>query len=177
MHMQTIRSLALAAIVCVAGIAAAQPAGGPETFQRLRALAGEWQGTLEWTGARVGKGTVHASYHPTGNGSAMIEDLVMNGSDTPSMSSVYHLDGSELRMTHYCGAHNQPRLKAAQIDPAKGIVKFAFLDGTDLEAHPAHVDGVELRFLSADRLVLEFTFVGGGKTSVEHIELDRVRGG
>ena len=169
-----IRALASLAIVCLSFVLNAQPAGGPEAFQRLRALDGEWEGTLEWTGARTGTGKVHASYHPTGNDSAMIEDLIMSGT-VPSMTSVYHLDGSDLRMTHYCGAHNQPRLKATRIDQAQGTVQFAFVDGTDLAAHPAHVDAFEIRFVSADHLALRFTFVGGGKTSIEHIELDRVR--
>jgi hypothetical protein len=90
------------------------------------------------------------------------------------MTSVYHLDGPDLRMTHFCGAGNQPRLKASRIDDAQGIVQFSFVDATNLVVQPAHVDAVEIRFVSADQLVVQFTFVGGGKTSTEHLDLQRV---
>ena len=144
------------------------------TLARLRGLAGEWQGTLVWSGGRTGTGTLRAVYRLTGNGSAVVEDLVMDGETVPSMTSVYHVDGSDLRMTHYCGARNQPRLKASRIDEAAGVVHFAFVDATDLAAHPAHVEAAEVRFLPGDRLVIEFTFDAGGKKSLEHIELTRI---
>jgi hypothetical protein len=101
----------------------------------------------------------------------------MGGATVPSMTSVYHLDGSDLRLTHFCAAGNQPRLKATEIDGALGTARFSFLDATNLQANPAHVEAVELRFVSADRLVVRFTFGGGGGArSVEHIELARVGG-
>ena len=157
--------------------ASAEQTASDRTLERLRGLAGEWEGTLEWSGARSGTGSVRASYSTTGYGSAVVENLYMGNSELPSMTSVYHVDGSDLRMTHFCGARNQPRLKASRIDEAGGIVQLAFVDGTGLVEHPAHVAGVESRFLSNDRLVVRFTFEGDGKTSIEHIELSRTRAG
>jgi hypothetical protein len=157
-----------------AAVAEAQPGAAEKALERLRQLAGRWEGTLEWSGARSGTGTVEATYALTGNGTAVVEHLTMNGSPVPSMSSVYHLDGADLRMTHYCAANNQPRLKASRIDEAGGVIEFSFVDGTNLAARPAHVHAVELRFPGQDRLVIRFTFAGGDKTSLEHIELKRV---
>lgn len=172
-----IRRFALTAILSLtlAAIAAAEQSPGDKVLQRLRALQGSWEGTLEWSGARTGNGSVKATYLTTGNGSAVIENLMMGGDANPSMTSVYHLDGADLRMTHYCGAHNQPRLRATQISPAADSVSFSFVDAADLAAHPAHVEGCELRFVDDDHLVVRFTFTGGGKKSVENIELKRVR--
>jgi hypothetical protein len=73
-------------------------------FDELRTLSGNWEGTVAWTGKTASK--VSAHYYITGNGSAVVEDL-SNG------ISVYHLDGADLRMTHYCAAQNQPRLRAS----------------------------------------------------------------
>jgi hypothetical protein len=91
------------------------------------------------------------------------------------MMSVYHLDSGDLRMTHYCAAQNQPRLKARQIDIAKGILDFEFLDATNLSSPDApHVYGLEMRLLNADHTTLDFLFEGGGKASKEFIDLKRV---
>ena len=154
------------------GADAAEATATERAFERLRGLAGDWTGTLEWTGARTGTGEVSARYGLTGGGSAVVEDLVMAGS-VPSMTSVYHLDGADLRMTHYCGAQNQPRLKAIRVDDADGILDFSFVDATGLDEHPAHVTALEIRFLGDGRLELRFTFEGAGKTSVERIQLRR----
>ena len=166
----------LAFLVSVAGSAlGAEQTAASRTLARLNSLAGEWEGTLEWSGARTGTGTVRAVYRQTGSGSAIVEDLIMGNDAVPSMTSVYHLDGADLRMTHYCGAHNQPRLKATRIDEEQGAVQFSFVDATNLSEQPAHVEGLEIRFLAADRLSLRFTFTGGGKQSFEQIDLKRTR--
>ena len=66
---------------------------------QIKALIGNWSGTFQWTGGRHDSGSMNASYYVTGNGSAVVENL-MNES-TPVMTSVYHLDGGDLRMTHF----------------------------------------------------------------------------
>jgi hypothetical protein len=171
------RILLLAVVVCSStpGRSEAQEGANAAALAQLRSLAGEWEGPLEWTGARTGTGKVNATYYETGNGSAVVENLAMDG--VLSMSSVYHLDGSDLRMTHYCGAQNQPRLKARRIDVAKGILDFDFVDATNLRTPDApHVYGLEMRLLNADHITITFLFEGGGKQSREFIDLKRVGG-
>jgi len=154
----------------------AQHDTGAEAFAKLRSLVGEWAGSFEWTGGRSATGTVNATYYATGNGSAIVENLSMGG--VPSMTSVYHLDGSDLRMTHYCAAQNQPRLKASRIDIAQGILDFSFVDATNLPSSDApHVDGLEMRWLDADHISLTFLFAAGSQRSKEHIDLKRVHEG
>ncbi len=104
---------------------------------------------------------MNATYYETGNGSAVVENLTVDG--VPSMTSVYHLDGPDLRMTHYCAAQNQPRLKARQIDMARGILDFEFVDATNLRSADApQVYGFEMRLLTSDHFSLAFLFVGAG---------------
>ena len=169
--------LASALWLGMAGPAAPPAAPASRAFERIRTLTGEWEGSVEWTGDRSSKGRMRASYSLTGNGSAVVENLVPAGEIVPAMTSIYHLDGSELRMTHYCGAKNQPRLKATRIEEDGAAVSFSFVDATGLEAHPAHVTAVRLQMLPADRLQIQFTFEGNGRTSVEKIELQRGRAG
>lgn len=169
------RILLLACWACLSSVdrSEAKEADNAAALAQLRGLAGEWEGSLEWTGARTGTGKVNASYYETGNGSAVVENLAMNG--VPSMTSVYHLDGADLRMTHFCAAQNQPRLRARQIDIAKGALDFDFVDGTSLpSADTPHVYGLEMRLLDADHITLAFLFEAGGKRSREFIDLKRV---
>jgi hypothetical protein len=155
------------------GISATQNDTGVAALAKLSALSGDWTGSVEWTGARSDTGNMNASYYVTGNGSAVVENLTMGG--VPMMTSVYHADGADLRMTHYCGAKNQPRLKATRIDTAKGIYDFAFVDVTNLASPDApHVYGLEMRLLDADHIIVTFLFEGGGKQSRERIDLKRV---
>jgi hypothetical protein len=142
-------------------------------FGSLKALVGDWAGTLEWTGARTGTGSMNAAYYLTGNGSALVENLIVDGATV--MTSVYHLDGTDIRMTHYCGAQNQPRLKAERIDSAHGALDFGFVDITNLRAPDApHVRGLELRLIDSNHITVTFLFLSGDKASRERIALTRI---
>ena len=97
------------AAVTAEGPSPAGPVAGEASraaYQRLKTLVGEWRGSVEWTGARTGSGVMSARYYLTGNGTAIVENLETDG--TVAMTSVYHLDGGELRLTHYCGAGPAP---------------------------------------------------------------------
>jgi len=169
------RILLLAGAVCLntMGRPVAQEGAGAAALAQLRGLAGQWEGSFEWTGARTATGKMNATYSETGNGSAVLETLTVDG--VPSMTTVYHLDGADLRMTHFCAAQNQPRLKARQIDIAKGILDFEFVDATNLRSPDApHVYGLDMRLLNADHITLTFLFEGGGKHSQEFIDLKRI---
>lgn len=82
---------------------------GAVAFGWIKGLVGQWEGTVEWSGARSDKGQMGATYQQAGNGSAVVETLSI--ASEPLMTSVYHLDGPDLRMTHYCAAGNQPRFR------------------------------------------------------------------
>ena len=167
------RLLLLACIFCFSAMGWSEESPNAAALAQLRGLAGEWEGPLQWSGARTDTGTMHASYYETGYGSAVVENLGTEGA--PAMTSVYHLDGADLRMTHFCGVKNQPRLKASQIDVAKGILNFDFVDATNLSSPNApHVYGLEMRLLSPDHITLTFLFEAGDKRMREFIDLKRL---
>jgi hypothetical protein len=144
-----------------------------QALEQLKGLTGNWQGTFEWTGARTATGSMNATYYTTGNGSALVENLMMEG--TPIMTSVYHLDGADLRMTHFCGAQNQPRLKASRVDLKHAAIDFDFVDITNLRSATApRVHGLELRLLDRNHVSITFLFQDNRKESQEHIALKRV---
>jgi len=95
-------------------------------FEKLKTLTGEWEAKTE-----DGQ-TVKTSYKLVSNGSAVMETLDMGKKGEGTMVTVYHLDGDQLMMTHYCSANNQPRMKA---QPASGEINslaFSYLDATNL---------------------------------------------
>ena len=159
---------------CAATISAvsAEQTESSKAFDQIKALIGNWSGTFQWTGGRSDSGSMNATYYVTGNGSAVVENL-MNDS-TPVMTSVYHLDGGDLRITHFCAAQNQPRLKARRIDLDHNAIDFDFVDATNLRSPDApHVHGLEIRLVDADHLTLTFLFQSGSVESREEINLKR----
>jgi hypothetical protein len=162
------------ALGCAATISAlsAEQTESSKALSQIKALIGNWSGTFQWSGGRHDSGSMNATYYLTGNGSAVVENL-MNES-TPVMTSVYHLDGPDLRLTHFCGAQNQPRLKARHIDLGHGAIDFEFVDATNLRSPDApHVHGLEIRLVDADHLILTFLFQSGSVESREEINLKR----
>jgi len=94
----------------------ATPARAAETIDRVKSLAGTWQTT-----GPDGKPTV-ITYTVTANGSAVRE--VMFPGSAHEMTNMYHMDGSDLVMTHYCAAGNQPRLRCTKADPKELVFNF-----------------------------------------------------
>ena len=141
------------------------------TLDQLKPLVGNWEGTFQWSGARTDSGKMDAAYSLTGHGSAVVENLMNEGE--VSMTSVYHMDGNSLRVTHFCGAGNQPRFIATSSDDPHKL-SFKFVDATNLATPDApHVTGVNLSLDSADAISITFTFTAKGKTSTELIQLHR----
>jgi hypothetical protein len=141
-----------------------------EAFGKLRGLAGNWEGTFAWTGDLNSTGKMEAHYYNTGD-AAVVENLISDG--VVSMTSVYHLDGADLRATHFC-VRNQPRLKATALSPDNNQITFSFVDVTNLRSATAgHVDGLEVQLLAPDHVTLRFHYRSGGKESFELVDLRR----
>jgi hypothetical protein len=157
-----------------AGAAAAAPDDeSARMLERIAALAGDWSGTFQWSGGRNASGALDARYEVTGNGSAVVEHLLMGGK--PFMTSVYHLDGAELRMTHFCAAGNQPRLRAGDVNAAEGRADFQWIDITNVgPKNGGHVEEFSIRIAGEDELELVFVFEGAGPRAVETIKLSRL---
>ena len=67
------RNWMLGAALAVAVAAASSVARADEAFDRFKALAGDWVSAED--GEMVKKGQLVASYHVTGGGSAVVEEL------------------------------------------------------------------------------------------------------
>ena len=99
-------------------------------FGKLKQLVGEWEGVHKnmMTGKRE---KVVVTYRLTAGGSALIETLFPG---TPhEMVSVYHGDGDDLVMTHYCMLGNQPTMRSED-GPDANPITFEFDGGTGIKS-------------------------------------------
>lgn len=132
-------------------------------FERLKGLVGEWEGHVVTSD---GQPPTTIRYEATSAGSVVMERLRI-GADT-EMVSMFHLDGKDLVLTHYCAAGNQPHLRW---NPAKSTateLAFDFVRGGNMD--PA-VDGHmhSGRMLLKNGAHLENVWIGweGGKPAGE----------
>ena len=140
----------------------------PTAFARLKTLVGEWE-------ANTQQGKAHLSYELTGGGTALVERE--SGDSEPGMTTIYHLDGTRLILTHYCMAGNQPRMQARTFNPESGELQFTFLDATNLASPGAgHMQNVRLRFVDNNHLETEWQFYENGKQKFsETAQYTRIR--
>lgn len=149
--------------------APAPPTSGAAALEKLKALAGDW---VEVDPKMGEKGAVAVMYRVTGAGSAVVSTLAPG---TPhEMVSVYHRDGSDLVMTHYCAAQNQPRFRAKSV-PAN-VVAMEFDGGTNVDpAKDVHIHAVKVELLGPDEIRETWTGWKGGKTEEPPLVLHLTR--
>jgi hypothetical protein len=134
----------------------------PQTpeWKQLLALVGSWEGTMTDSGQTM---PATATVRMTGDGSAIMHVL---GPDSPyEMVTMIHPDGKRLLATHYCAAHNQPRM-AMVPSGAPNKVAFTFLDGTNIGPGEEHMKGVVFTFIDADHHDEAWTSSGSDKPGI-----------
>ena len=127
-------------------------------LERLKKLAGTWVAAGE-----DGKPTdqVVSVIKVTAAGSAVHETLFPG--QPHEMVSVYHRDGADLVMTHFCALGNQPRMKA---DPksAANQLRFQFAGGSNLDpAKDKHMHEGTITFVDDDHIEWSGVCWEGGK--------------
>jgi hypothetical protein len=139
------------------------PAASHPGLERLKTLAGTWVAAGE-----DGKPTdqVVSVIKVTAGGSAVQETLFPG--QPQEMVSIYHRDGADLQMTHYCALGNQPRMKADPASPPNQI-RFKFAGGTNLDpAKDMHMHEGTLTFVDDDHIQFSGVAWVGGKPAEDH---------
>jgi hypothetical protein len=92
------------------------------------------------------------------------------------MVTMYHLDGDQLMMTHYCMANNQPRMRADASTSSPTSINFRLIDVTNLSSPDAgHMVGLKIDWKDADHVTTHWTWSQKGVESVEAFDLHRVQ--
>jgi catechol 2,3-dioxygenase-like lactoylglutathione lyase family enzyme len=143
---------------------------GQLAFERLCALAGSWEGrsSAGWTS--------RCELEVIARGSALLERTNFEAHPGETMLTLFHKDGSELLLTHYCVAGNQPRLVASEI--AGDTLRFTFRDATNLaDSTQGHMGAALFRLEGPDAFSSQWSFQQGGQTNwMEEIRYRRLAG-
>lgn len=155
MTASTKTGFALLAFVVLVGsapsqLAATEKSPAEAAFERLKSLAGTWETLID-------KQAGVATYTVTGGGQVVLE--VMGG-----MATAYHFDKDTLMMTHYCGAGNQPRMRAKAIGNDGRHIAFQMYDITN---HPnaktsSYSSALDVRFAEDGTVELAFKATEAG---------------
>jgi len=149
-------------------------------FARLKTLVGDWKAetsddvaaALNGEKAEEHKKNVEehkrdaaVTFKLTGADSALIETQFPGSSH--EMVSVYHLDGDDLRMTHYCHAQNQPHVKLDRAASTPDQLIFVFDGGTNLDpAKDMHIHGLKIKFHEDGKVTSTWEGYVGGKKAM-----------
>ena len=136
-------------------------------FDQLKTLAGSWQGLPEGEGleaeeeARAAGEVVH-QFRVSAAGTVVME--TMNPGTDHEMINMYHLDGEDLMLTHYCAGGNQPTMRLNRDLSTTGELVFDFAGGTNLDpAVDPHIHSAKITLVDGDHLVSRWLSYAGGE--------------
>jgi hypothetical protein len=136
------------------------PAASSAEFNRIKQLAGKWQGTM--SGGEKGHmpDLIVTEYKLTAGGSAVEETLTPG---TPhEMVDMYHDQDGQLVMTHYCAMGTQPHMVLKSATPLAINLEMGPTPGINA-AKDSHMHALTLEFPDANHLVQKWTSYANGK--------------
>jgi hypothetical protein len=137
-------------------------------FEKMKSLVGEWKGTS------MDKKPTMVTYTLVSGNSALMERLAMSGES--EMVTMYHPDGDHLMMTHYCSAHNQPRMRSQTGSAEIKSITFDLVDVTNLSSpNEGHMKKLVVTFVDRNHFTQEWTWTQKGKEKTEVINFERMK--
>ena len=142
----------------------ASPAEEQALLEPVRKLEGEWV-TKDEKGQEV-----VSVFKPTSNGTAVREIMFVG---TPhEMTNVYHMDGPDLVVTHYCAMGNQPRMRA-KAGGKPGVLEFTFDGVSNLQkADEPYMGSLTITIVGADTMRQDWRTYRDGKLEEQPVSFE-----
>lgn len=139
-------------------------------FEKLKGLAGDWHMPAA---PDAPPGVVR---YEVVSGGTVVQEILFPGS-AHEMRSMFHRDGQDLVMTHYCAMGNQPRMRLELHAATETELRFAFDGGTNFDpAKDLHVHSGFIRFEDPDTLKAEWAVYRGAQEAGKNaFDLTRAR--
>ena len=141
------------AIAVMGARTTAAPGEGAEAFEKLKSLVGHW----ETDKTNMNKATLDVEL--TSGGTAVLEKFHMVDEGKPvEMTTLYYLDGGDVKLTHYCMAGNQPTMRGTYSAETKTLT-FDLVSISNLKsADDGHMHHATYTFLDNDHFKTTWTF-------------------
>jgi hypothetical protein len=136
-------------------------------FDKMKSLVGKWEGSaIEDSKAMP----TNARFQLISDGSALMGWI--NEGVADEMVTLFHMDGVDLMATHYCSAHNQPRMVLAAGGDANKLV-FKFKDGTNIGPGDGHMRQIVFTIDGPNHHTEDWTYLDNGKENTGHFDFHR----
>jgi hypothetical protein len=104
----------------------APPSDAQKAFEKLKTLAGTWQGSFMSMSANL-------TLRVTSSGNAILHEVTVSGrADDPI--TMFYVEGDRLLATHYCDSGNRPRMEG-KMSPDGKKIEFTLVD---IAGHTRH---------------------------------------
>lgn len=169
--------LSVAVLLIVAPAQAGDLATPADVFAKIKMMEGSWSANAEQTAGEPHEEeapelTSQHEFSVSGAGSVVME--VMGAGSEHEMINMYHMDGDDLVLTHYCAGGNQPTMMLDTAMLSAGKTHFAFTGGTNLNPGDPHIHSVTWEWQDDESAVADWTsWAGGSQQAVMHFVLTR----
>ena len=129
----------------------ATPADAQKLFDKMKGLAGSWQGTVMGI-------SINVTIRLASSGTAILYEATTDGGKPPNHEiTMFYVEGDRLLATHYCDGGNRARFEGKMSADEKAS-EFNFLDVTG-NTRGGLVKRMVFTVVDANKHVVEFTFV------------------
>jgi len=126
---------------------------GAEAFEKLKSLVGHW----ETDKTNMNKATLDLEL--TSGGTAVLEKFHMVDNGKPvEMTTLYYLDGDQVKLTHYCMAGNQPTMKGSYAPESKTMTFYLVSISNLKTPNDGHMHHATYTFIDNDHFKTTWTF-------------------
>ena len=144
-----------------------QADSGQATFEKIKALAGEWEAPLDDGGKMIN------IFIPFAYGTKVFAQEWENGKYITS--TIFYMVGSQLWADHFCDFKNEPRYAVKTSPNEPNVLRFEFRYATNLDAHPLHFHSTTWTLVDSNHLIQDWYIKGDKKPTPRpvHMEFSR----
>ena len=134
-----------------AAAAQATDSGAKKAFEKMKSLAGSWQGTIMGI-------SINLTIRVASSGTALLHEANTEGGGPPNHEiTMFYVEGDRLLATHYCDGGNRARFEG-KLSPDGKTNEFNFLDVTG-STQGGLVKHMVFTVIDENKHVVEFTFI------------------
>lgn len=153
------------------------PSEAQESFEAMKALAGEWEGVATVAEMPEMNARIHVSIRVTSRGHVIVHEFQEAGTpldptkyDHPVTMLYFDEDADRLTLVHYCDAGNRPRMTGT-MSPDGKTFEFEFVDISGSMEY--HMHNAVFNIIDADHHTEDWTFMMKDKPMHAHFDLVR----